>query len=193
MKKTTLRVLALSTLLLLVSVAAYAQAQPHTIDKAHSQINFVAEARFISAHGNFGKWEAEVVLDPAKIEASSVKITIDAASINTQSDGRDNHLRNKDFFDVQQFPKITFVSKKIVKVDDRKFNVVGDMTIRNVTKEVTIPLTKILYEGGRGRFKGTFELNRTDFGMTYNSALNKIEDIVQVSVDMSVRAPSAGR
>jgi polyisoprenoid-binding protein YceI len=81
----------------------------------------------------------------------------------------------------------------VVKVDERKLNVVGDMTIRDVTKEVTIPLTKIFYENNRGRFKGTFEINRKDYGMTYNSMMNKIEDIVQVTVDISVREPGGGR
>src|SRR5437870_1982811 len=186
MKKTTARILALSLLLLLCSVAVNAQAKTHGIDKNHSQINFVAEARFVSAHGHFAKWEAEVLLDPTKIEGSSVKITIDAASIDTQSTQRDTHLRSKDFFDVEKFPQLTFVSKKVTKVDDRNYKVVGDMTIHGVTKEVTIPLTKVFYENNRGRFKGTFEINRKDYGMVYNSMMNPIEDIVKVEVDFSV-------
>jgi polyisoprenoid-binding protein YceI len=161
--------------------------RPHIIDKAHSQINFVAEARFLSAHGFFDKWEAEVSLDAEKIENSSVKITIDAASINTRVQRRDDHLRSRDFFDAAQYPTITFVSKRILKAAEKKYNVSGDLTMRGVTKELTVPLTVVFYENNRGRFKGTFEINRKDYGINYNSRLNPIEDIVQVQFDISVQ------
>ena len=105
----------LLTLLILATMTVVAQPRPHIVDHAHSQINFVAEARFISAHGYFDKWEAEVQLDPAKIENSSFKITIEAASVNTRVARRDDHLRSKDFFDVATYPQITLVSKKITK------------------------------------------------------------------------------
>lgn len=187
-KKTTARFFALSILLSLCSIAVQAQAKAHAIDKNHSQINFIAEARLISAHGRFGTFDAEVMLDPAKIENSSVKITIEAKSIDTQSNQRDTHLRSKDFFDVEKFPQITFVSKKITKVNETNYKVVGDMTMRGVTKEVTIPLTKVFYENNIGRFKGTFEINRTEYGMTYNSMMNKIDDIVKIELDFTVRA-----
>src|SRR5215510_3056972 len=120
----------LPILLLLTSLTVAAQTKPHIVDKNHSQINFVAEARFISAHGFFDKWEAEVQLDPAKIETSSFKITIDVASINTRVAMRDNHLRSKDFFDVATYPQITLVSKKITKTGDGTYADVGDLTMR---------------------------------------------------------------
>src|SRR5215813_8169684 len=126
----------LLTLLILATMTVAAQPRPHIVDQAHSQINFVAEARFISAHGFFDKWEAEVQLDPAKIETSSFKITIDVASINTRVAMRDNHLRSKDFFDVANFPQITMVSKKITQAGDRKYKVLADLTMRGVTKEL---------------------------------------------------------
>ena len=87
----------LPILLSLTAISVAAQTRPHIVDHNHSQINFVAEARFISAHGHFDKWDAEVQLDPAKIENSSFKITIDAASINTRVAMRDNHLRSKEY------------------------------------------------------------------------------------------------
>lgn len=175
----------LLVVLLLSSVPVAAQTRPHIIDKAHSQINFVAEARFISAHGSFDRWEADVQLDPQRIENSSLKITIEAASINTRIERRDNHLRSNDFFAVEKYPTITFVSKKITKAGDNKYNVLGDLTIRGVTKEIEVPLTMVFYENNRGRFRGTFEVNRKDFGVNYNSRLNPIEDIVLVRVDIN--------
>jgi polyisoprenoid-binding protein YceI len=176
----------LPMLLLLTSLTVAAQTKPHIVDKAHSQINFVAEARFISAHGFFDKWEAEVQLDPARIESSSFKITIEAASLNTRIGQRDNHLRSKDFFDVATHPQITLVSKKITKAGDRQYRVVADLTLRGVTKQVEVQVTQVFYENNRGRFRSKFELNRKDFGVSYNSALNPIEDIVQVQVEINV-------
>jgi polyisoprenoid-binding protein YceI len=128
--------LLLLLLLILGSVTAAAQPRPYIVDKAHSQINFVAEARFISAHGFYDKWEAEVMLDPANIENSSFKITIDAASINTRIQKRDDHLRSKDFFDVANYPQINMVSKKLTKTGDRQYKVFVDLTMHGVTKQI---------------------------------------------------------
>ena len=179
------------TLLTLASAAtmALAQPKPHTVDRAHSQINFVAEARFISANGFFDKWEADVQLDPAKIENSSFKITIDAASINTRNERRDTHLKSPDFFEVAKFPQITLVSKKVTKVGEGKLSVTADLTIKGVTKQVEIPVTQVFYENNRGRYRSTFEINRREYGINYNSKLNPIEDIVRVQVDINVQIP----
>lgn len=176
----------LPILLFLTTITVAAQTRPHIVDHGHSQINFVAEARFISAHGHFDKWEAEVRLDPAKIESSSFKITIEAASINTRIERRDNHLRSKDFFDVATYPQITLVSKKITKTGDRKYTVEGDLTLRGVTKQIEAQISQVFYENNRGRFRASFPINRKDFGITFNSNMNPIEDIVQVQVDINV-------
>ncbi len=178
-------------LLVVGSITAAAQPRPHIVDKSHSQINFVAEARFISAHGFYDKWEAEVMLDPAKIENSSFKITIDAASINTRIQKRDDHLRSKDFFDVTTYPQIIMVSKKIEKAGDRQYKVLADLTLHGVTKQIELTLNQVFYENNRGRFRTSFQLNRKDFGITYNSRLNTIEDIVQVQVDINVQDKEA--
>jgi polyisoprenoid-binding protein YceI len=177
---------ALLAVLFIAVTALAAGPRPHLVDKAHSQINFVAEAKFISAHGYFDKWEAEVALDPQKVEDSTVKIIIDAASINTRIQMRDNHLRSKDFFWVEQFPQITFTSKKVSKVADKKFKVLGDLTLRGVTKEIEIPVDQVFYENNRGRFRSEFQINRRDFGINYQSNMNPIEDIVKVQFDINV-------
>lgn len=176
----------LPLLLLTISAVAAAQPKPHIVDGAHSQINFTAEARFLSAPGFFGKWDSEIQLDPAKIENSNFKITIDATSINTRNDRRDNHLKSKDFFDVATYPQITLVSKKITKTGDKSYNVTGDLTMRGVTKQVEIPLTMVFYENNRGRFRARFTLNRKDYGINYNSAMNPIQDMVEIQVDINV-------
>ena len=174
-----------SAVLLLSSLLSAGPA-PHIIDPPHSQINFVAEAKFISCHGFFDKWQADVQLDPQKVETSSVKITIDAASINTRVQQRDNHLRSKDFFAVDQFPQITFVSKKINKTGANKYGIVGDLTLRGVTKEIEVPAEMVFYDKNRGRFRGTFQINRKEYGINFDSAMNSIQDIVQVQFDINV-------
>jgi polyisoprenoid-binding protein YceI len=174
------------TLLFLTTITVVAQPRPHIVDHAHSQINFVAEARFISAHGYFDKWDAEVQLDPVKIENSSFKIAIEAASINTRVAMRDNHLRSKDFFDVATYPQITLVSKKITKTGDRTYAVTGDLTLRGVTKQLDVEVTQVFYENNRGRFRASFRINRKAFGISYDSNMNPIEDVVQVQVDINV-------
>jgi polyisoprenoid-binding protein YceI len=176
----------LPILLILTTLTVAAQTRPHIVDQAHSQINFVAEARFISAHGHFDKWDAEVQLDPAKIENSSFKITIEAASINTRIQRRDDHLRSKDFFDVATYPQITLVSKKITKTGDRTYAVTGDLTLRGVTKQLDVEITQVFYENNRGRFRASFRINRKAFGITFDSKMNPIEDVVQVQVDINV-------
>jgi polyisoprenoid-binding protein YceI len=176
----------LPVLFILTTLTVAAQTRPHIVDHSHSQINFVAEARFISAHGHFDKWDAEVQLDPAKIESSSFKITIEAASINTRIQRRDDHLRSKDFFDVATYPQITLVSKKITKTGDRTYAVTGDLTLRGVTKQLDVEITQVFYENNRGRFRASFRINRKAFGINFNSTMNPIEDIVQVQVDINV-------
>lgn len=177
---------ALFAILLLGTVLFAAPPAPHVVDPAHSQINFVAEARLISAHGHFDKWEAEVNFDSEKIENSTVKVIIDAASINTRVSRRDDHLRSKDFLWVEEHPQITFMSKKVAKTGDKKLNVTGDLTLRGVTKEMTVPMEMVFYENNRGRFRSTFQINRKDFGITFDSRMNSIEDMVQVQFDINV-------
>ena len=183
MKKFTLSTL---LLLFLLSFSAYGQTRPYVVDKAHSQINFIAEARFISAHGFFDKWEADVVFDPANIESSSFKITIEAASINTRVQKRDDHLRSKDFFEVEKYPQITLVSKKVSKIADQKYNVTADLTLHGVTKQIDVPISQVFYENNRGRFRANFEINRRDFGINFDSKMNSIEDLVKVQVDINI-------
>jgi polyisoprenoid-binding protein YceI len=179
-------------LAVLAPASLAAQARPHDIDAAHSEINFTAESRLLSAHGFFGKWNADVAFDPANPAASKVKITIDAASINTRNDRRDGHLRSADFFDVEKFPEITFVSKRIEMTGAATMNIVGDLTIHGVTKEVVVPASMVFYDEGVGRFKGMFSIKRKDYGVAYDSRLNPIQDDVQIGFEMTIKERKQG-
>lgn len=185
MKTVTRWTVVLMLLLTLVVSSAVAEKRAYVVDKNHSQINFVGEALLISAHGFFGKWDADINYDDKAPENSTLAITIDAASINTRVDGRDNHLRSDAFFDVAKYPQVTFTTTKVARQDEKTLMVSGDLTIRGITKPVSAAVKVPLFADGRARFKGEFELNRKEFGMTYNSKMNPIEDIVKVQFDIS--------
>lgn len=174
---------------LLVAARPLPEAKPHVIDKAHSEINFVADSRMLSAHGHFAKWDAEVKLDAAKWENSSVAITIDASSINTRNERRDGHLKSPDFFDVEKNPNITFKSVSVKQTGANTLDITGDLTVRGTTKRITVPATMMFYEGGTGRFRGQFTINRMDYGVSYDSKLNPIQPEVQVQWDIAMSEP----
>lgn len=175
----------------LVLAAQGADTKAYVRDVAHSQINFVAEARLVSAHGTFDKWDAEILFDAERIEASAVKITIDAKSINTRVERRDNHLRSNDFFATDSFPTITFVSTGVNKTAENRMMILGDLTIRGRTKQLAIPARLHFYDAQRdvGRVSGTFVIDRHEFGVSYNSTLNPIEPEVAVQFDVAFQRP----
>jgi len=163
------------------------------IDKAHTEINFVADSRLLSAHGFFEKWDADIQLDPSKLEASAVTITIDANSINTRVSMRDNHLRSDDFFAVAKNPNIVFKSVSVKQTAPTKLDITGDLSIRGVTKRIVVPASMVFYEKGAGRFRGQFSLLRKDYGVTYDSAVNPIENEVQVQWDFAIKEPAPAK
>ena len=173
----------------LAAARPLADAKPHVVDKAHSEINFVADSRLLSAHGFFGKWDADVKLDPANWAASSVSITIDAASINTRNERRDGHLKSADFFDVEKHPVITFKSVSVKQAAANTLEITGDLTVRGTTKRITVPASMVFYEEGAGRFKGSFVIDRMAYGVSYDSKLNPIQKDVQVQWDIALNAP----
>ncbi len=179
--------------LALVAARPFAAPKPHVIDKAHSQINFIADSRLISARGHFATWDAEISLDAANLASSSVTITIDAASIDTRVDRRDTHLKSADFFDVETHPKITFTSTAVRPKAEGQLDIEGDLTIRGTTKRITVPASMVFYDAGLGRFRGEFVLKRTEYGVSYDSRLNPIKDDVTVQWDFAVQDPAAAK
>ncbi len=148
------RTAALLVLPLVLAARPVAAQASHAIDKAHSEINFVADSRLLSAHGFFGKWDAVIQLDPTKLEASTVAITIDASTINTRVEMRDNHLRSDDFFAVAKHPTITFTSASVKQTAPNKLDITGDLTVRGVTRRIVVPASMVFYDKGAGRFRG---------------------------------------
>ena len=139
---------------------------------AHASINFsIKHLGYSVLTGRFDSFNGEFTYDPAKPEASTVSVTIDTGSVNSNHAERDKHLRSPDFLNVEKFPKATFVSKKIVLDDDKdEFDIVGDLTLNGVTKSITIEVDKVgegkdPWGGYRAGFSGDTEINLKDFNI----------------------------
>lgn len=170
--------LAIVALAFALPAAAAAEVHHFTVDPVHSEIGFKARHLVATTPGRFDEFEASVWLDPDNIAGTlKLEATIQAASVNTNNEKRDGHLQSADFFDVENHPELTFVSTG-VKFEDGLYYVVGDLTMRGVTKEVALEAE---YNGiTTNPFTGTptigmeFEgkVNRKDFGMEWNKTLD---------------------
>jgi polyisoprenoid-binding protein YceI len=170
--------------LLLAALPGRAERKPYVPDRAHCQINFIGDSLLVSAHGFFEKWDGEFQLDRTDLSNSSIRLTIEAASLNTRVDRRDNHLRGPDFFDIARYPQVTFSSTKISRVDDSNYTLTGDLMLRGVTRSIDVPVRVVFTRDEDARFRGEMKLSRNDFGMTYNSKMNPIDDLVAVQFDI---------
>ena len=173
-----------------LSIAATLNAQDvYKIDAVHSQIGFKIRHLVAKSSGRFTKFEGAITVDAKDIAKSKVEVTIDAASINTDNEARDKHLRGADFFDVEKFPTITFKSTSVKEVEKGKLQVTGDLTMHGVTKSITFPITNAGTRAGMksgsvvaGFIDGALKLNRNDFGIkTYPGVLG---DDVEISLDI---------
>jgi polyisoprenoid-binding protein YceI len=198
------RVLVAGILAFLVAVApGMALAAPWTIDTSHTSVNFKIRHLFTKVNGSFQKVEGTFTFDPQHPEAGSVEAVIDAASITTRNEKRDNHLRSPDFFDVAKFPQITFKSTKVEK-DDAGMRLIGDLTMHGVTKPVTLNLEFLgagphMLPGSQvSGFSATGTLNRKDFGLEWNKALETggtlLGDEVEIEIGVeAVQMPEEGK
>jgi polyisoprenoid-binding protein YceI len=147
-------------------------------DPAHTRLGFsTRHAMVTKVRGSFNDVEGIINVDPEDPTASTVKVVIKVASIDTRNEQRDEHLRTNDFFDAPHYPEIVFVSKRIDQVEENSFIVSGDLTIRGVTKEIAIPIEFIGVERDpmgnlRAGFEGSRRIDRKDFGVNWNAALD---------------------
>jgi polyisoprenoid-binding protein YceI len=156
-----------------------ASASTWNIDPEHSNIQFkVRHLGLVDVKGIFRKYQVTVTLDEKDIAKSSVNVTIEAASVDTGVEKRDEHLRTNDFLDLAKHPTITFVSKKVTPAGRGKLKVNGNLTIYELTKEVVLDVTgptkelKDPWGNIRRGLSATTTIKRTDFGLTYNKILD---------------------
>jgi len=149
----------------------------YTIDTAHSRVGFVARHAMVTkVRGAFNEWEGSATIDGENPANSSARVTIQARSIDTRNKQRDEHLRSNDFLDMNTHPAITFVSTAVEQIDDSTYRMMGDLTIRGVTKPVNITFEYVgtavdPYGNRRVGLEGSVVINRKDFGVTWNAAL----------------------
>lgn len=188
--------LALATLALVP--AAHAQ-DAYTIDAVHSSVGFKVKHMMVSdVKGSFAAFSGAINLDPKSIDASSVEVTIETASVSTHNEKRDGHLKSPDFFDAEKFPTITFKSKKITKKGDA-WVAVGDLTMRGVTKEIELPFTLSGPVSASNAsiigVSAAMELNRQDFGVSWNKTLDAggvvVGDKVKIEIELEAKKQSS--
>jgi polyisoprenoid-binding protein YceI len=188
----------------LAALSFPAVAAEYEIDPSHSSAEFqVRHLMVANVRGGFSGVSGKLELDEKDITKSKVTATIDAKSLNTRDEKRDEHLRSPDFFDVPNHPTLTFVSKKVHKAGKGKLKVVGDLTMRGVTKEVTLdvegPTATVKDPWGQTKMGAvaTTKVNRQDYGLKWNKALEGggvvVGDEVKITLDLEFthKAPAA--
>lgn len=204
-----MRLTRLSAVVLLPALAAFTgfsaavETKPYVRDEAHSQINFQASSRLLDAQGFWSKWDAAIAFDPTALDKTTLAITIDAKSVNTRVEMRDNHLKSKDFFNADSFPTITFASKTVRAVagqptgelNNVKLIITGDLTIRGITKTIPVPATLVFFDpkSGMGRVKGAFTVLRKDYNVGFDPPMNPIENEVPVQFDITFKGAAPAK
>ena len=172
----------------------------YAIDASHSRIGFVARHAMVTkVRGSFNEFEGSGYFDADQPENSHLELVIQAASIDTRNADRDGHLRNNDFFDIATYPEIRFVSTGFEQVDDETFRVTGDLTIKGTTRPVTVDFeyagTAVdPYGNQRIGFEGKTTVNRKDWGINWNTALEAGGVLVseKVTLEFEVSAIRTG-
>jgi len=183
--------------LLLVITPALAAAATWEIDPDHAFVEFKVKHLMVSSvKGAFTKVAGTVEADDADLTKALVNVTIDTASLDTNIAKRDEHLRSSDFFDVAKYPTMTFTSKRVLVEGGKVSKVLGDLTIRGITREVTLdvadftPAIKDPWGKTRRGATATATINRKDFGLTWNALLESggvaVGDEVKISLDVEL-------
>lgn len=170
-------------------------------DLSHSSVNFHIRHLMVSkVHGRFTKWSGTLALDEQDLTRSKIDVTIDAASIDTREDKRDEHLRSADFLDVASFPAITFSSTQIEREGEDTYRVLGELTIHGVTRPVALEVeggARVTdpWGGTRTGFSAKTSISRKDFGLTWNVALEAggflVGDKLEITLEIEAVKKSA--
>jgi polyisoprenoid-binding protein YceI len=177
-----LKILSLLAVVFL-TVPGNAQVPVFQIDPTVSTVRFAVKGS-VDIHGTFDKWDATMTFTSTDPMTGAVEMKIQTASVNTGSGMKDKTLKGKDFFDVEEYPFATFQSTKVTQTGPENFTMIGDFTVRGVTKQETLTVTASGKGMGSGTIHGTMAFDRKDFGMTKGIPLLKIADRVEVIVDL---------
>jgi len=186
-----------SVAVLLSMLPAASPAGTWELDPAHTSVQFKVRHMMVSnVRGDFEKVSGDITYDEDDISRSSANITIDANSINTRVAKRDKHLKSQDFLDAEKYPLLVFRSKRVERAGEGKLKVTGDLTIRGVTREVVLdvegPTPPVKDLQGKMRVGGTASttINRKDFGLTWNKAIETggvvVGNEVEITIDIEL-------
>ncbi len=178
---------------LAVVLASSSQADSWKVDQAHTTVGFSVSHLFTSVQGRFDRFEGTIAFDPANPEATVVRGTVEAASINTNNAKRDKHLRSDEFFDTEKYKKLQFESTKVTTTEGRNGQIAGNLTIHGVTRAVVLDV-KFLGSGKdpwgneRAGFRADLTINRHDYGLNWNELLETggvlVGDEIEIRVDV---------
>ena len=171
--------------------ATFASAGVYKIDKSHSEAGFKIRHFLSKSSGRFDDFSGTIDLDEQDPTKSTVSFMIKAASIDTDNSSRDEQLRSEDFFWVDKYPEIIFMSTKITKTGKNTYDVTGNLTMRGVTKPITLPVTFLgtmhdPWGGVRAGFEAAITINRKDWGINWNKALDQGGYMLSDDVDISI-------
>ncbi|MGG1486434.1 YceI family protein [Peribacillus castrilensis] len=167
------------------------------VDPTHSAIEFSVKHMMIAkVKGSFNKFEASILANPSDLTTAEIDFTVDVASIDTRNADRDNHLRSADFFEVEKNPTLTFKSTKIVKTDEDEYDVTGNVTLNGVTQEETFNITfegqgKDPWGNEKAGFSGKGKVKRSDYGLTYNAALETGGVLIGDQITLTIEIEAA--
>jgi polyisoprenoid-binding protein YceI len=189
-----MRILATAAICL---ISSSAMASNWTIDPEHSNIQFkIRHLMITDVKGTFGKVNGVIRIDEKDMSLSAVEVTIEIDSINTGVAKRDEHLKSNEFFDAARFPTMTFVSRKVTQSGKGQMKILGDLTIRGISREVVLdvegPTNEIKDPWGNTRrgASATTKINRTDFGLTWNKSMESggmmIDDTVFINLEIEM-------
>ncbi len=171
------------------------EASEWKIDPVHSSAQFAVKHLMVSTvRGEFAEVQGTAVIDEGNLSGSKVEVEIGSASIDTRNERRNNHLKSTDFLDVEKHPKLLFKSKRVEDLGDGKLKIVGDLTIRGITKEVALDteLSPAIeaFRGVRRGASATTTINRQDFDVSWNQALDAggvvVGDEVRITIDVEL-------
>ena len=199
--------LQVAAILVLLGLASVSAATPVTldIDKVHSQVGFSIRHFFSKVPGKFKDFSGTIVMDPDDPPVSSVEVSIQTASISTDNDRRDAHLRSNDFFAADSFPTLTFKSTKVAPVGKDKYQVTGDLTMRGITKSVVLDVDFLGMgpiaiggqpQGTKAGFDASTTVDRHDFRINWNKTLDQggvmlgADVAISLHVEATMRAPA---
>ena len=197
-RKTLIHALALA---LALPALAFAEPVVYKVDPDHSAVSFTVRHFVSNVPGRFRDFDGVIKYDKQNPAASSVEFTIQAASIDTDNDDRDTHLKSADFFDAQTYPTLTFSSTSVKAKDADTLEVTGDLTLHGVTKRVTVPVevlgTMATPRGEKAGFETSFTVNRKDYGVVWNRVLDAGgtvlgEDVkINIAIEADRQQPAA--